>query len=71
MNEATGNKAAGKSTFKAELLAAASAGKAARQKRVNAACDKLRSGQRRVCCFDPSGFYSKGLRAPRAAEPRA
>jgi hypothetical protein len=42
-----------------------------RQKRVNEACDKLGGGQRRVCCFDPSGFYSKGLCAPRAAEPDA
>jgi len=37
-----------------------------RQKRVNEACDKLGGGQRRVCCFDPSGFYSKGLCAPAA-----
>jgi len=42
-----------------------------RQKRVNEACDKLGSGQRRVCCFDPSGFYSKSLGAPRAMEPDA
>ena len=42
-----------------------------RQKRVDEACDKLRSGQRRVCCFDPSGFYSKGLCAPSAPEPHA
>jgi len=42
-----------------------------RQKRVDEACDKLGGGQRRVCCFDPSGFYSKGLSAPKAAEPDA
>jgi hypothetical protein len=42
-----------------------------RQKRVDEACDKLGSGQRRVCCFDPSGFYSKGLSAPKAAESDA
>lgn len=42
-----------------------------RQKRVNEACDKLAGGQRRVCCFDPSGFYSKSLSVPRTAEPDA
>ena len=40
-----------------------------RQKRVDEACDKLGGGQRRVCCFDPSGFYSKSLSAPKAATP--
>lgn len=39
-----------------------------RAKRVRDACDKLASGKKRVCCFDPSGFYSKALRAPEAAE---
>lgn len=39
-----------------------------RQKRVAEACDKLGGGQRRVCCFDPSGFYSKSLSAPQAAD---
>lgn len=39
-----------------------------RTKRINDACDKLASGKRRVCCFDPSGFYSKALKAPDAAE---
>lgn len=39
-----------------------------RDKRINDACDKLASGKRRVCCFDPSGFYSKALSAPKAAE---
>ena len=42
-----------------------------RQKRVDEACDKLGGGQRRVCCFDPSGFYSKGLSAPQAADQDA
>lgn len=42
-----------------------------RQKRVNEACDKLGDGQRRVCCFDPSGFYSKSLSAPQAADQDA
>jgi hypothetical protein len=39
-----------------------------REKRIRDACDKLASGERRVCCFDPSGFYSKALSAPQAAE---
>jgi hypothetical protein len=41
---------------------------ATRDKRVAEACDKLASGQRRVCCFDPSGYYSKALSAPDAAD---
>ena len=41
---------------------------ATRQKRVDSACDMLASGKKRVCCFDPSGYYSKSLRAPEAAE---
>lgn len=39
-----------------------------RQRRIANACDMLASGKRRVCCFDPSGFYSKSLSAPQAAE---
>jgi Bacteriocin-protection, YdeI or OmpD-Associated/Domain of unknown function (DUF1905) len=39
-----------------------------RAKRINDACDMLASGKRRVCCFDPSGHYSKALCAPTAAE---
>lgn len=39
-----------------------------RAKRIQEACDKLASGQRRVCCFDSSGYYSKALCAPRAAD---
>jgi hypothetical protein len=39
-----------------------------RTKRINDACDMLASGKKRVCCFDPSGFYSKAFCAPRAAE---
>lgn len=39
-----------------------------REKRISDACDMLSSGKRRVCCFDPSGFYSKAFRAPEAAE---
>lgn len=37
-----------------------------RQHRVDSACDMLSSGKKRVCCFDPSGFYSKSLSAPKA-----
>ncbi|MFD0726432.1 YdeI/OmpD-associated family protein [Lysobacter brunescens] len=40
---------------------------ATRRKRVDEACDKLASGQRRVCCFDPSGHYSKAFKPPKAA----
>ena len=39
-----------------------------RKRRVDNACDMLSSGKKRVCCFDQSGFYSKSLSAPRAAE---
>ena len=38
-----------------------------RAQRLAKACDMLASGERRVCCFDNSGFYSKALKAPRAA----
>lgn len=41
---------------------------ATRKRRINNACDMLSSGKRRVCCFDPSGFYSKAFDAPKAAE---
>lgn len=39
-----------------------------RARRIDAACDMLASGKRRVCCFDRSGIYSKGFSAPEAAE---
>ena len=39
-----------------------------RESRINGACDMLASGKKRVCCFDPSGFYSKSLSAPKAAD---
>jgi len=40
-----------------------------RVKRIAVTCDKLASGQRRACCFDRSGMYSKGnMGAPEAAE---
>ncbi|NVK23064.1 MAG: DUF1905 domain-containing protein [Kangiellaceae bacterium] len=37
-----------------------------RTKRIHDACDMLSSGKKRVCCFDPSGFYSKAFKAPEA-----
>jgi hypothetical protein len=39
-----------------------------RKSRIEDACDMLAAGKRRVCCFDPSGFYSKSLSAPEAAD---
>lgn len=39
-----------------------------RVKRINDACDMLASGKKRVCCFDPSGYYSKAFSAPQADE---
>ncbi|GGO73269.1 YdeI/OmpD-associated family protein [Bowmanella pacifica] len=38
-----------------------------RIKRIDDACNMLASGKKRVCCFDPSGFYSKALSAPEVA----
>jgi hypothetical protein len=38
-----------------------------RARRVQKACSMLAAGKRRICCFDRSGFYSKGFRAPKAA----
>jgi hypothetical protein len=38
-----------------------------REKRIQDACDMLAHGKRRVCCFDPSGFYSKAFGAPKPA----
>lgn len=38
-----------------------------RVKRIGVAIDKLASGQRRACCFDRSGMYSKGNMGPPAA----
>ena len=37
------------------------------QKRTKDACHMLACGKKRVCCFDPSGYYSKSLSAPREA----
>jgi len=39
-----------------------------RLKRVADAGDMLASGKKRVCCFDPSGYYSKSLNPPREAK---
>lgn len=41
---------------------------ATRAKRIDDACDMLTSGKKRVCCFDPSGYYSKAFSAPHAVE---
>ncbi len=38
-----------------------------RQKRIHNACEMLADGKKRVCCFDPSGYYSKAFGAPKAA----
>lgn len=38
-----------------------------RLKRIATAIDKLASGNRRACCFDRSGMYSKGNMGPPAA----
>ena len=35
--------------------------------RITSACDMLASGKNRVCCFDPSGYYSKAFHAPKEA----
>lgn len=39
-----------------------------RARRIAGACDMLAGGKRRVCCFDRSGIYGKGFRAPEAAD---
>ena len=38
-----------------------------RLSRIADACDMLAGGKKRVCCFDPSGYYSKAFRAPKEA----
>jgi hypothetical protein len=38
-----------------------------REERIERACEMLESGKKRVCCFDPSGYYSKALSAPKPA----
>ena len=39
-----------------------------RAKRIEDACEMLADGKKRVCCFDPSGFYSKAFKAPEAMD---
>ena len=39
-----------------------------RVRRIDRACEMLANGKGRVCCFDRSGIYSKGLSAPEAAK---
>lgn len=39
-----------------------------RTKRISDACDMLASGKKRVCCFDPSGYYSKAFSAPQPVD---
>jgi uncharacterized protein YdeI (YjbR/CyaY-like superfamily) len=39
-----------------------------RERRVQNASEMLASGKKRVCCFDPSGYYSKSLSAPKATD---
>ncbi|HET6633094.1 MAG TPA: YdeI/OmpD-associated family protein [Rhodanobacteraceae bacterium] len=41
---------------------------ATRERRVRNACEMLAAGKRRVCCFDPSGYYDHSLGAPEAAD---
>lgn len=38
-----------------------------RERRIRNACDMLAAGKRRICCFDRSGQFGKGLCAPLAA----
>lgn len=40
-----------------------------RETRVRTACSMLAGGKRRVCCFDPSGVYSRAFTAPKEAAP--
>lgn len=42
-----------------------------RAQRTANACEMLASGKRRVCCFDPSGYYSKAFAAPRSEDASA
>lgn len=39
-----------------------------RDRRIGNACDMLAAGKRRICCFDRSGIYGKGMAAPQAAD---
>lgn len=39
-----------------------------RKRRIENACQMLASGDKRVCCFDQSGYYSKSLSAPKSKD---
>lgn len=39
-----------------------------RARRIKNGCEMLAEGKRRVCCFDRSGVFSKGLAAPEALD---
>ncbi|MGE3727599.1 MAG: YdeI/OmpD-associated family protein [Candidatus Sericytochromatia bacterium] len=39
-----------------------------RTKRIYDACDMLAAGKKRVCCFDPSGYFSKAFCAPKTLD---
>ncbi len=39
-----------------------------REKRINDACEMLALGEKRVCCFDSSGYYSKAFSAPQVSD---
>lgn len=39
-----------------------------RTRRIATACDMLAAGKRRICCFDRSGVYGKGMSAPTPAD---
>ena len=40
-----------------------------RARRIKTACAMLVAGKTRVCCFDPSGYYSKAFGVPQAEVP--
>ena len=40
-----------------------------RLSRIASACDMLAAGKKRVCCFDPSGYYSKAFNPPNEVPP--
>ncbi len=44
---------------------------ATRKERAVTAIDMLEKGKKRVCCFDPSGYFSKALSSPAEADGQA
>jgi hypothetical protein len=78
LKKALANNAAAKATWdditpvaRRDWIAWITSGKKAetRVKRIDVACDKLACGNRRACCFDRSGRYSKGnMGVPEAAK---